>query len=120
MFKLVLVVVAVLAMVVPTFAGHDGPPKPELNGTAAVTSEVGGMIGSENYGPGMTGSFGIQKSYNTSIAGFSTAVNGNEVVATTYGSSVGYTFGLAINGLAGGFQTGTYSASAWMSIPKPH
>ena len=120
MKSLVMVVVMVLALVGVGFAGgHDHNPPQQLNGEAAVTSSVGGFVRSGNLTHFIGGSFAKQTSTNTSVAGFDTYKNGNEVSAMTYGSSIGYTFGLVLGcGTAGGFQTGTYSTSAWMSIPK--
>jgi len=118
--KLALAILAILALAVPAFAGGHGHDTPVLNGTAAVTSEVGGGVMSGN-GPSNFGlSFATQQSNNTSIAGFDTYKTGNEVGAMTYGSSTGSTSGFAIHGIVGGFQTGSYSASAWMSIPSSH
>jgi hypothetical protein len=115
-------VVALMLMVVPAFADqqHNDPPQ-QLNGEAAVTSTVGGFVQSGNITHFIGGSFAKQTSTNTSIAGFDTYKNGNVVEAMTFGSSIGSTFGLVLGtGVAGGFQAGTYSASSWMSIPKPH
>jgi len=121
MKMLVMVVAMVLALVGVAFAGgngHDNPPQ-QLNGEAAVTSSVGGFVLSGNMTHFIGGSFAKQTATNTSIAGFDTYKNGNEVGAMTYGSSIGSTFGLVLGcGTASGFQTGTFSASAWMSTPK--
>ncbi len=113
-----LVLVAMLMFGVPVFAGGPCNNLPQLNGTALVTSTVGGGIISGNLGNG--GSFAFQKSNNLTIAGFGVQQNGNQVAAYTYGSSVGSTYGFAVNGLAGGFQAGVYSATATIGIPKQY
>ena len=123
--KILLVLVAMLMLAVPAFAGNGngngngnggGNDTPILDGTASVSSAVGGGVLSGNIGTGL--SFGYQKSCNLTTAGFGTQQNGNQVTAYTYGSSVGSTFGIAYHGIVGGFQTGTYSATATLSIPK--
>ena len=111
--KYFVMIVAILMLAVPAFAGHD---QPELNGNAAVTSGVSGGVLSGNIGNG--GSLAIEKAYNTSYAGFGTTKVGNTVTATTFGGSSGYTVGFAINGIAAGVQGGTFNANAYMSIPK--
>jgi hypothetical protein len=114
-------IVILMLAVVPAFAGgngHNDPPA-QLNGDAAVTSSVGGSVISGNITRFIGGSFAKQTSTNTSIAGFDTYKQGNEVGAMTYGSSTGSTFGVVFGcGLASGFQAGTYNANAWMSIPS--
>ena len=104
-----LLVVLMLVCAGSAFAG-------QVNGTANVSSAVGGAVISGNFGNG--GSLAFQQSNNITTAGFGTIKNGNQVTAYTYGSSVGSTSGFAIHGFVTGFQAGSYSATATLSIPK--
>jgi len=88
----------------------------QLNGSASVSSQSGGMVMSGNFGN--SGSLAIERSNNTTQAGFGTQKQGNTVTAYTFGSSIGSTQGFAINGLVMGGQGGSYNATATISIPS--
>jgi len=114
-----LIVVALVLMAVPTFAGgpHDDPPA--IMGSADATSQVGGSVLSGNYTThGIGGSFAMECARNTSYAGFTVSTVGNTVYTSAFGDSVGHTFGIVIGtGVAQGLQGGAFNAFVTGAIP---